>query len=112
MVFAVKEIPINFFKPNKTYVFFSHTTKGQHYNMPMLKKMMSLECNLIDYEKITDEKNRRLVFFGRYAGLAGMVDTLWALGQRLKENRISNLLWSSFLNMGNEKRIRIYSQIF
>ena len=90
VVFAVKEIPINFFKPNKTYVFFSHTTKGQHYNMPMLKKMMSLECNLIDYEKITDEKNRRLVFFGRYAGLAGMVDTLWALGQRLKENRISN----------------------
>lgn len=84
VVFAVKEMPIDFFKPNKTYVFFSHTIKGQEYNMPMLKKMMELGCTLIDYEKITNEKGRRLVFFGRFAGLAGMVDTLWAFGQRLE----------------------------
>lgn len=84
VVFAIKEIPIDFFKPQNTYVFFSHTIKGQKYNMPMLKKMMELKCTLIDYEKIADEKNRRLVFFGRYAGLAGMIDTLWAFGQRMK----------------------------
>ena len=84
IVFAVKEIPIDFLKSGKTYVFFSHTTKGQRYNLPMLKKMMELRCSLIDYEKITDEKGRRLVFFGRYAGLAGMTDTLWAFGQRMK----------------------------
>ncbi len=88
VIFAVKEIPIDFFEKNKTYVFFAHITKGQKYNMPMLKKMIDLSCNLIDYEKITDEKNRRLVFFGRYAGFAGMVDTLWALGQRLKYKKI------------------------
>ncbi|MCI0501590.1 MAG: bifunctional lysine ketoglutarate reductase /saccharopine dehydrogenase family protein [Epsilonproteobacteria bacterium] len=88
VVFAVKEIPIDFFEKNKTYIFFAHVTKGQEHNMPMLKKMMDLGCNLIDYEKITDEKNRRLVFFGRYAGLAGMVDTLWAFGQRIKYNKI------------------------
>lgn len=92
IVFAVKEIPISFFQPKKTYVFFAHVIKGQKYNMPMLKKMMELGCNLIDYEKITDENNRRLVFFGRYAGLAGMVDTLWAFGQRLKLKGISNPL--------------------
>ncbi|PIV69931.1 MAG: hypothetical protein COS08_02885, partial [Euryarchaeota archaeon CG01_land_8_20_14_3_00_38_12] len=85
VIFAVKEIPLDFFKKNKTYVFFSHTTKGQKHNMPMLKKMMELKCQLIDYEKIVDEKNRRLIFFGRYAGLAGMIDTLWALGQRLNK---------------------------
>lgn len=84
VVFAVKEIPLDFFKPGGTYVFFSHTIKGQKYNMPMLMKMMELKCTLIDYEKIVDEKNRRLVFFGRYAGLAGMIDTLWAFGQRMK----------------------------
>ncbi len=84
VVFAVKEIPSIFFEKNKTYVFFSHTIKGQDYNMPMLKKMMELECNLIDYEKIKDEKGRRLVFFGRYAGIAGMIDTLWAFGKRLE----------------------------
>jgi alpha-aminoadipic semialdehyde synthase len=90
IVFAVKEIPIDFFQPEKTYIFFSHTIKGQKYNMPMLKKMMELKCNLIDYEKIMDEKDRRLVFFGRFAGLAGMIDTLWAYGQRMKWKGISN----------------------
>jgi alpha-aminoadipic semialdehyde synthase len=84
VIFAIKEIPINFFEPGKTYLFFSHTIKGQEHNMPMLKKMMELKCNLIDYEKISDETGRRLIFFGRYAGIAGMIDTLWIFGQRLK----------------------------
>ena len=63
-------------------MFFSHTIKGQKYNMSMLKKMMDLGCNLIDYEKIVDERGLRLVLSGWYDGLAGMVDTLWALGLR------------------------------
>ncbi len=88
VVFAVKEIPLDFFQLNATYVFFSHTIKGQKYNMPLLKKMMDLKCNLIDYERITDHKGFRLVFFGRYAGLAGMIDTLWSFGQRMKLNNI------------------------
>jgi len=91
IVFAVKEIPIDFFESGKTYVFFSHTSKGQKYNMPMLKKMMDLGCNLIDYEKIVDERGFRLVFFGRFAGLAGMIDTLWSFGQKLKSQNIDTL---------------------
>ena len=88
IVFAVKEIPIDFFEYGKTYVFFSHTIKGQKHNMPMLKKMMNLGCNLIDYERIVDERGFRLVFFGRFAGLAGMIDTLWSFGQRLRSQNI------------------------
>lgn len=84
VIFGVKEIPEPFFEANKTYIFFAHVAKGQKQNMPMLKRMMELKCNLIDYEKIVDEQNRRLIFFGRYAGLAGMINTLWSLGQRLK----------------------------
>jgi alpha-aminoadipic semialdehyde synthase len=84
VVFAVKEIPLDFIQKNKTYMFFSHVIKGQKKNMPMLRKMMEQGCTLIDYEKIVDDKGRRLVFFGRYAGLAGMVDSLWAFGQRMK----------------------------
>ncbi|MDG6218843.1 MAG: bifunctional lysine ketoglutarate reductase /saccharopine dehydrogenase family protein [Candidatus Thermoplasmatota archaeon] len=90
VIFAVKEIPLSFFQKNKTYVFFSHTVKGQAYNMPMLKKMMELQCTLIDYERIIDENNRRLIFFGRYAGIAGMVDTLWGFGKRLRYHHIKN----------------------
>jgi alanine dehydrogenase len=82
-IFCIKEIPLSIFEPGKTYVFFAHVIKGQSYNMPMLKKMMALGCNLIDYEKVTDDQGRRLIFFGRHAGLAGMLDTLWAFGQRL-----------------------------
>lgn len=90
VIFAVKEIPLQFFEKGKTYVFFSHTIKGQHYNMPMLKKMMELGCNLIDYEKIADDKGKRLIFFGNFAGHAGMIDSLWALGNRLTYEGIPN----------------------
>ena len=90
VVLGVKEMPSQFFSPNKTYVFFSHVIKGQLYNMPMLKRILELKCQLIDYEKVTDEKGRRLIFFGKHAGQAGMIDTLWALGQRLSWEGISN----------------------
>jgi alpha-aminoadipic semialdehyde synthase len=84
VIFGVKEMPISFFEENKTYIFFSHVIKGQSYNMPMLRQMMAKKCNLIEYEKIEDNKGRRLIFFGRFAGLAGMINSFWSLGQRLK----------------------------
>jgi alpha-aminoadipic semialdehyde synthase len=83
VVFGVKEIPPDKLLPDMTYVFFSHVIKGQPQNMPMLARLLELGCTLIDYEKVQDGDGRRLIFFGRFAGLAGMIDTLWALGQRL-----------------------------
>ncbi|TVQ82761.1 MAG: hypothetical protein EA393_16405 [Bacteroidetes bacterium] len=90
VIMGVKEIPSDFFEKNKTYIFFSHVIKGQPYNMPMLKKMMELGCHLIDYERVADEQGRRLIFFGKFAGLAGMINSLWSLGQRLKELGYTN----------------------
>jgi alpha-aminoadipic semialdehyde synthase len=84
IVFGVKEIPEKWFIPGQTYVFFSHVIKGQPYNMPMLRQMMESGCNLIDYERVVDDFNRRLIFFGRFAGLAGAINTLWTTGLRLK----------------------------
>lgn len=85
VVLGVKEMPIDFFKDELTYIFFSHVIKGQPYNMPLLKRMMEKKVNLIEYERIVNEKNQRLIFFGRFAGLAGMINSLWSLGQRCKE---------------------------
>ncbi len=85
VIFGVKEIPEPVFEEHKTYVFFSHVIKGQPYNMPMLKKMMQKGCNLIDYECIVDDQDKRLIFFGKFAGLAGMINALWSMGERLKE---------------------------
>ncbi|MBK9291169.1 MAG: hypothetical protein IPM52_06055 [Bacteroidetes bacterium] len=84
VIVGVKEIPAHHFEPGKTYLFFSHVVKGQPYNMPMLHTMMQKGCNLIDYEKIENEEGKRLIFFGRFAGLAGAINSLWSLGQRLK----------------------------
>jgi alpha-aminoadipic semialdehyde synthase len=90
VILAVKEIPIPLLEAGKTYLFFSHTIKGQSHNMPMLRRLMELGCTLLDYEKITDEQSRRLLFFGRQAGQAGMIDSLWALGRKLEaEGRTS-----------------------
>jgi len=83
IVMALKEIPLERIEKDKIYLFFSHTAKGQSQNMPMLKRMMELGCTIIDYEKMVNDKGQRVLFFGNYAGHAGMVDTLWALGRRL-----------------------------
>lgn len=83
IIMAIKEIPVEVLQPGKTYLFFSHTIKGQPHNMPLLRRLLELNCQLIDYERVVDAQNRRLIFFGRHAGLAGMIDTLRALGQRL-----------------------------
>ncbi len=90
VVFGVKEMPLSIFKEGCTYIFFSHTVKGQEYNMPIIKEMIKKKANLIDYEKIVDTKGRRLIFFGRYAGLAGMINSLWSYGQRLLNKGIEN----------------------
>lgn len=90
IILGIKEVPVSELVPGMTYMFFSHTIKGQKNNMPMLKKIIELGCTLIDYEKIVDEKNRRLIFFGWHAGVAGMVDTLWALGRRLEWEGLRN----------------------
>lgn len=88
---AVKEIPTSMFRENGMYMFFSHTIKGQTYNMPMLKKLIELKCTLIDYECIVDEKDTRVVFFGKYAGLAGMIDSFHVLGKRLEHEGVKSV---------------------
>ena len=84
VIVGIKEMPTDFFEKDKIYAFFSHTIKGQEHNMPMLKKIMDTCASLLDYEKIVDEKNRRLIFFGNWAGMAGISDTFRILGKRLK----------------------------
>lgn len=87
VIFAIKEIPAKLLEKDKIYIFFSHTVKGQKSNMPLLKHILDLDITLIDYEKIVNDKGFRLIYFGNYAGLAGMNQTLWAFGQRVKAEK-------------------------
>ena len=92
VIFAIKEIPPPLLLPGKIYMFFAHVVKGQPHNMPMLRRLMELGCFLVDYEKITDDQKRRLIFFGRHAGYAGMIETLRCLGQRLAVSGVATPL--------------------
>lgn len=74
-------------RARSTYAFFSHTIKAQPYNMPLLDALLQKRIRLVDYECIVQGGVRgtgqRLVAFGNYAGIAGMVDTMRGLGERL-----------------------------
>jgi len=90
VILGVKEIPIEDLQPNKACVFFSHTIKGQAYNMPLLQAVLDKKITLMDYEKVMDDSGRRLIFFGPYAGLAGAINAIWLLGERLLLEGIEN----------------------
>ena len=84
LVLAVKEIPLEFFEEGRAYLLFSHVSKGQPYNMPRLRRILERRATLLDYERVVDEGGRRVIFFGNYAGSAGLLETLYTLGKRLE----------------------------
>ena len=86
IIFGIKEMETDIFQKGGAYMCFHHVIKGQKDNMPMLKYLMDIGCTILDYEKVVNDKNFRLIFFGRHAGYAGMVDTLHGFGLRLKED--------------------------
>ncbi len=95
VILGIKEIPAEKILPKKTYLFFSHTIKGQSANMPLLQKIMDAGATLIDYEKIVDKKHRRLIYFGPFAGHAGAIDLLSLMG----ENWADQCLFNPFSNI-------------
>lgn len=62
--------------------------------MPALDTVLAKNIRLIDYEKIADEKNNRLIAFGTYAGIAGAIDFMKGFGEYLMMMGIS----TPFLN--------------
>lgn len=51
--------------------------------MPLLDAILEKNIRFLDYEKLTDADGQRVVAFGKYAGVAGMVNILHGLGLRL-----------------------------
>lgn len=94
VIVGVKEIPEEKIIDGKTYIFFSHTIKGQKSGMPLLKRFISGGSTLIDYEKITGDDGRRLIYFGRYAGDAGAIDILALMGEYWRHQGIKTPLSS------------------
>ena len=80
VLFGVKEVPVDALIPNKSYFFFSHTIKKQPYNKKLLQAILEKNISLYDHETIVDEDNRRLIGFGRYAGMVGVYNGIRAFG--------------------------------
>jgi alanine dehydrogenase len=83
-LFGVKEVPVENLIPNKSYFFFSHTIKKQPYNRKLLQAVLEKNINLYDYETVVDESNRRLIGFGRYAGIVGAYNSIRAFGLKFE----------------------------
>uniref|UniRef100_A0A8C1JHI3 Aminoadipate-semialdehyde synthase n=1 Tax=Cyprinus carpio TaxID=7962 RepID=A0A8C1JHI3_CYPCA len=82
LIVGVKRPPEEKVYPHKTYAFFSHTIKAQEANMGLLDDLLKKEVRLIDYEKMVDPNGYRIVAFGQWAGVAGMINILHGLGLR------------------------------
>jgi len=80
VLFGVKEVPVDNLIPNKAYFFFSHTIKKQPYNQKLLKAILEKNIELYDHETIVDDQNRRLIGFGKYAGMVGVYNGIRAFG--------------------------------
>ena len=79
-LFGIKEVSVKYLLPEKTYFFFSHTAKQQPHNRTLLQEVLRRRIRLIDYEYLVNEKGKRRVAFGRYAGIVGAHNALWAYG--------------------------------
>ncbi|VFV18223.1 alpha-aminoadipic semialdehyde [Lynx pardinus] len=83
LILGVKRPPEEKLMSKKTYAFFSHTIKAQEANMGLLDEILRKEIRLIDYEKMVDHRGIRVVAFGQWAGVAGMINILHGMGLRL-----------------------------
>ncbi|MGB1205685.1 MAG: NAD(P)-dependent oxidoreductase [Chitinophagales bacterium] len=71
ILFGVKEVPISNLIANKKFLFFSHTIKAQPYNSKLLQSIIKQNIQLIDYECLRYENGKRIIGFGRFAGIVG-----------------------------------------
>jgi len=90
IIFGVKEVDITLLIKNKTYLFFSHTSKVRQYigqiikdeaiiyKKKLLKEVIKKKITLIDYENIREISGEgyRYLGFGRFAGIIGTYNTL------------------------------------
>lgn len=80
ILIGVKEVKIEDLIPNKKYLFFSHTIKKQPYNRELLRAILAKKIQMIDYEVLKNRIGKRLIGFGRYAGIVGCYNGFRAFG--------------------------------
>ncbi|MGI4760023.1 MAG: NAD(P)-dependent oxidoreductase [Janthinobacterium lividum] len=82
VLLGVKEVPVAWLLPGKTYCFFSHTIKKQPANRQLLQTVLRENITLIDYELLTNAAGERVVAFGHWAGIVGAYNGLLTYGRK------------------------------
>ena len=106
--FGVKEIPVDYLIPNKKYFFFSHTIKKQTHNRKLLQAILEKNIELYDHETIVDSDNKRLIGFGRYAGIVGAYNGFRAFGIKYE---LFTLPKAETLNSKEDLIVRLRRQV-
>lgn len=93
VILGVKEVNIEDLVPGKKFMFFSHTIKKQPYNRNLLRAILEKKIQLIDYEVLKNRQNKRIIGFGRYAGIVGAYNGFLTFGMKkgLYELKPANL---------------------
>jgi saccharopine dehydrogenase (NAD+, L-lysine-forming) len=80
LIMGIKEVQVEDLIPSKKYMFFSHTIKKQPYNQKLMRALLEKHIEMIDYEVLKDKENKRIIGFGRYAGIVGTYNAFLTLG--------------------------------
>jgi alpha-aminoadipic semialdehyde synthase len=94
LIVGLQDPDLNALLPEKTYTIFSHCKKGKTENQNLLEKMLEKKIRLIDYECIKEDledrsKAKRLVSFGKIAGIAGTINLFKGIGELLLARQVS-----------------------
>ncbi len=82
VLMGIKEVPVDFLIPGKTYFFFSHTKKKQAYNQNLMQELIKKSIRMIDYECLTYSDEQRILGFGLFAGIIGAHNGLLTYGKK------------------------------
>ena len=91
LLLGVKEVPVHQLIPGKTYLFYSNTIKNQPYDRKLLQAVLEKDIRLIDDEVLTDDEGERLIAFGKFAGMVGAHNALYAYGERTQAFRLRRM---------------------
>jgi saccharopine dehydrogenase (NAD+, L-lysine forming) len=91
ILLGIKEVPIDELIAGKTYYFFSHTTKKQSYNRKLLQAILEKNITLVDYERLTNSSDIRVIAFGRWAGIVGAHNGMMAYSRRTKAFELAQM---------------------
>ena len=92
VLLGVKEVPVSRLIFGKTYLFFSHTIKEQPHNRGLMRALLNQHIRMIDYECLKDEHDKRLIAFGRWAGIVGAYHAVRMIGFKSNRFRLRQMI--------------------